>query len=419
MRVFLSHISEEAREAKALKRCLEGALPGARIFASSVDIHPGSAWLKHINSALADAKAVLTLCSPNSIRRPWVNFESGGGWSRGLPVIPICHKGLGKDDLPDPLHIFQAVELNSAEACRQFVVRLGLTLEITPAGEFDPNVMLVELKITAPERSRRVGIVLCHRQDEWEEGERSVFRLGDRLPTSLKGNWEIAELRKEQEFLSPDLHQWAGLVLANPWRARMKPETILAIAEWVRSGGRLLLLGFELGDRHHDGNLSELSHHFGIDPAADIVGPKASGNEKPYGDEVTFKTADADPHPFTTDLTAVQFVNVQTVRVDPGGHEWLRVGDKNKVYRPASGSVQYRDGTLTSPRRSTWEVNEQASWLPVAVEAPNGLCGAGQVHMIGTWDVLGRDTQGGRDNLVLLTRILDWLSGEVQPERDS
>lgn len=241
MHVFFSHISEEAREAEALKRCLEDALPSVSIFASSVDIHLGEAWLKQIDSALSDAKAILTLCSSNSIRRPWVNFESGSGWSRGLPIIPICHKGLGKDELPDPLHIFQAVELNSAEACKQLVVQLGSILKITSADRFDPHVMLAKLKITAPRRSRRVGIVLSHRQDEWNGGEQSVFHFGDSLPASLKGNWEFAKLQKDEEFLSPDLHQWAGLVLANPWRSRMKPEIVLAIVEWVRSGGHLLL----------------------------------------------------------------------------------------------------------------------------------------------------------------------------------
>ena len=216
-------------------------------------------------------------------------------------------------------------------------------------------------------------------------------------------------MTEEREFLSPDLHKLSGLILANPWRAKMKPETIAALVDWVKSGGRLLLLGFELGDRHHDGNLAVLSHHFGIDPAGDIVGPVGHGSGKPYSKSVDFSPAEADGHPFTSGLTTLCLVNVQTVRVDPGGIEWLRVGS-NVVYRPQRDSVRYRDGTLTTPGGSAFEINESAGWLPVAVEAPAGLCGEGGVHMIGTWDILGRNQEAGDDNLMLLTRLFDWLS---------
>src|SRR5262249_27347901 len=82
MRAFLSHISEEAPEARALKESLEAAVVGAEVFVSAVNIHLGDAWLREIDEALAGAKVVLALCSPNSVQRPWLNFESGSGWSR-------------------------------------------------------------------------------------------------------------------------------------------------------------------------------------------------------------------------------------------------------------------------------------------------------------------------------------------------
>jgi hypothetical protein len=53
---------------------------------------------------------------------------------------------------------------------------------------------------------------------------------------------------------------------------------------------------------------------------------------------------------------------------------------------------------------------ENAGWMSLAVQAPEGLCGAGSVHMIGTWDFLGRDLAFEGDNLTLLARLLDWLS---------
>ena len=176
------------------------------------------------------------------------------------------------------------------------------------------------------------------------------------------------------------------------------------------AGGRLLLLGFELGDRHHDGNLEDLARHFGIHPAADIVGPRSHGPTKPYDVPVDFQVADGEPHPLTQNLSTIRLSNVQTIRVEPGGTEWLRVG-KNVVYRPTRSSVVYRQGTLTQPRSQEFDQNVEAGWLPVAVEAPSGLCGDGAVHAMGTWDLLRRpNARHNEDNLRLLERLLDWLS---------
>ena len=227
--------------------------------------------------------------------------------------------------------------------------------------------------------------------------------------TVSRGNWTLRPLDDQRVFLSPDLHKFSGLIVANPWRAAMEPETIAAIVEWVRAGGRLLLLGFELGDRHHDGNLAELSHHFGIDPAGDIVGPPEFGALKPYEAPVDFDPADADSHPLTDGLTTIRLASVQTLQALPGGTEWLRVGH-NIVYRPRRDSVRYRDGTMTAPAGTAFDMNDKASWLPVATEAPQGLCGAGGVQMIGTWDLIGRKQAFGGDNLTFVGRLLDWLS---------
>jgi len=156
--------------------------------------------------------------------------------------------------------------------------------------------------------------------------------------------------------------------------------------------------------------LAELSHHFGIDPDANIVGPPGFGDRKPYDIPVDFDIAKGVPHPFTEGLTTIRLANVQTVRVAPGGVEWLRVGD-NVVYRPRRESVLYRNGTMTTPGGTAFETNSQAGWLAAAVEAPKGLCGSGEVQMIGSWDLLGRHQAFGGDNVKLIARLLEWLSG--------
>jgi hypothetical protein len=67
---------------------------------------------------------------------------------------------------------------------------------------------------------------------------------------------------------------------------------------------------------------------------------------------------------------------------------------------------------MTTPGGASFNKNDQAGWLPIAVEAPKGLCGKGNVQMIGTWDLAGRRKAFGGDNIILISRLLDWLSGK-------
>ena len=52
---------------------------------------------------------VIVVASPDSLSRPWVNFEAGGGWFKGLDLLAICHSGQQKSRLPPPLSDFQAI----------------------------------------------------------------------------------------------------------------------------------------------------------------------------------------------------------------------------------------------------------------------------------------------------------------------
>ena len=104
------------------------------------------------------------------------------------------------------------------------------------------------------------GIQAPERSSHWRIQVRQKYNSSTFVP-----------IDDERLFLSPDLDKLSGLVVGNPWRTKITPEAISAVVEWVRAGGRLLLLGFELGDRHHGGNLAELSRFFGIDPRSDIA----------------------------------------------------------------------------------------------------------------------------------------------------
>src|SRR5262245_48339821 len=92
--IFISHISRETSLARALKERLVAdflGLPEVFVSSDRTTIEAGEKWLDEIESALEAADLVMVMASRESVGRPWVNFEAGAVWLRGIPLIPICH----------------------------------------------------------------------------------------------------------------------------------------------------------------------------------------------------------------------------------------------------------------------------------------------------------------------------------------
>lgn len=375
MKLFLSHIAEEAHVARALKEHLERALD-VHVFVSGADVPLGASWISSLNDAMTGAERVLVLCSPVSFDQPWILFESGGGWGKSGKVIALCHAGLSKADLPLPLSSFQGLDLDSATACETLAGDLArqLGLQIKPG--FDARAMFDAIAPRIPARQKIVGIDLAHGQGKWRRG--SIFDRSGLRP-----------LRNRDEFFSRELYELSGLIVGMPLNARMDAETASAIERWVHAGGHLLLLGYELGDRHHGGNLHELSRRFGIHPNADIVGPPDFADTKPYGVPVHFDYGSE----------TIMLTNVQTLSLEPGGVAWILVG-ANHVFRPSSASVDYHEGRLVQPRGMQFDRDPNAGDRAVAVDAPTGLCGDGNVAAVGTWMLTEE----------LTNDLLEWLT---------
>ncbi len=146
--VFISHISRETELAQALKQRLAKHFLGLLdIFVSSdrETIQAGSKWLDEVDKALKSADLQIVLCSQESVGRPWVNFEAGAVWLRGIPVIPLCHSGLKPDDLPVPLGMLEGLECSRPEGLQKLYDVLAKTLRVT-APEVDFQKLAIELK---------------------------------------------------------------------------------------------------------------------------------------------------------------------------------------------------------------------------------------------------------------------------------
>jgi nucleoside 2-deoxyribosyltransferase len=126
--VFISHINEEAALATALKNWIEITFPGnctAFVSSSPNDLNGGDKWLELLKKKLDSAEVVVVLCSPKSLSRRWISWEAGYSWSRGIPLIPICHSGVTTPNLPSPFSIFQGYDLLSDN----FLVKFQASLE--------------------------------------------------------------------------------------------------------------------------------------------------------------------------------------------------------------------------------------------------------------------------------------------------
>lgn len=134
MKIFISHINEEEKIANILKEWLESTFSGhCSVFVSSniEDLPPGVKWLDQIDKALSETAILLIICSPKSLSRPWINFEAGCGWIKRIPVVPLCHSGIKKSNLPQPLAMLQGLDIESESFTNDLINSVAKYLKIS------------------------------------------------------------------------------------------------------------------------------------------------------------------------------------------------------------------------------------------------------------------------------------------------
>jgi len=138
--VFISHISDETEIAQWLKARMDRDFLGSLdIFVSSdrATIAAGRKWLDEVDKALKRADLQIVLCSQASVGRPWVNFEAGAVWLRGIPVVPVCHSGLVPAALPVPMSMLEGVLLTDHKGLEKLYDSVAAALGLrTPAIDF-------------------------------------------------------------------------------------------------------------------------------------------------------------------------------------------------------------------------------------------------------------------------------------------
>jgi len=139
--IFISHIHEDLLAALGVNAFLRAKLPrDTGIFLSSSQLQIGDEWLERIRRALRDARIIIALFSPQSITRPWVNFEAGGAWfSDDKILMPLCIGGIKPETLPKPYSNIQGADLTDGAAAGYIVSSIWrqLSLDGSP-----PMIML-------------------------------------------------------------------------------------------------------------------------------------------------------------------------------------------------------------------------------------------------------------------------------------
>jgi hypothetical protein len=179
MNVFISHINEEAPLALVLKDWIESTFIGTcTVFVSSDSnsLPAGTRWLEQMDTALRAAKIMVVLCSSASVRRPWVNFETGCAWARSIPVVPVCHTGVSKSNLPRPLAEFQALNATDIGFPTAFLSALAKQLGVSKLPRLDASALAQEM--SAALEALEAGAVHFEPQDRPSEPARAAAPSG-------------------------------------------------------------------------------------------------------------------------------------------------------------------------------------------------------------------------------------------------
>lgn len=153
-KIFVSHIHEEAALGKVVKDGLEDSFAErVAVFVSSDrrDNPGGERWLDKIERELKDpqARMLVSLVSPTSVREPWISIELGAAWILGRAVFPLCHSGQEPGALPRPLGDFGGADLGHDDAADRLIGSVERAVGLTIPARWARREFLTEMRQAA------------------------------------------------------------------------------------------------------------------------------------------------------------------------------------------------------------------------------------------------------------------------------
>jgi hypothetical protein len=181
--IFMSFIHEEESAASTLSFFIR------HIFGHSIDtfmssdknaIFAGEDWMERVFDELKTTKILISLLSPTSVGRPWINFEAGAAWMGNAVVLPLCIGGLTIAKLPKPYSSLQAIEFDTTEGAYYLVSSIAHHLDIAP-----------------PKRPMFSDTPMPTWTDEQKDENRKLCNTYRAFVSFLKLNWQKTEPQKD------------------------------------------------------------------------------------------------------------------------------------------------------------------------------------------------------------------------------
>jgi hypothetical protein len=130
--VFFSHSSKDKVALRKIKdRFVELTGGSIEVFLSSdgQSIRLGSNWVSSIEKALRDTKIMFVFVSPNSLGTPWLYFETGHAYSKGIDVVPVGLFGVDVGALSPPMNLLQGFNLVDAATMNNILEKVNETFD--------------------------------------------------------------------------------------------------------------------------------------------------------------------------------------------------------------------------------------------------------------------------------------------------
>lgn len=129
MQVFLSHATEDARIAGALKLLIERcSFQKASVWFSSDTsatggVTPGGPWFDQLVARISDSAVFLALITPTSADNLWLHYEAGCAATKGVPIIPVA-AGVSVNDVRLPLSLYNAYNVSQPDGLKTLLMKM-------------------------------------------------------------------------------------------------------------------------------------------------------------------------------------------------------------------------------------------------------------------------------------------------------
>jgi len=132
--IFISHSSFDIKFVEMLVVLLRASLniPAKKIRCSSVDGYRLSVGVntdEQLRKEVHDAKILIGVITPNSIKSAYVLFELGARWGAKKKMFPILACGANPDVLGGPLKTINSLNCDNASQVHQLIDEISVTLQ--------------------------------------------------------------------------------------------------------------------------------------------------------------------------------------------------------------------------------------------------------------------------------------------------